>query len=189
MDEEQALAICIAGVKGYKDKDLLPMAEAMQYLRGLPKYSSNVKIGKAIGTSGEIVREFLCLFRLPENIQTLFKIGQLNRLEQVRRLYQLSRKYPGLLDEAASILSMVTAWDGRQIIDYLIKNPGVNVSEAKKAVLDSKQVIEKEYHVIAILSENDYLAFKNESQKYQTSVDKLVTSIVHDWLKERGHCV
>jgi len=184
---EDALAICFSNLKGYKDKDLFATAQALSYLKTLPENRSNKKVGKLVGVSGEIVREFISLLRLPEAIQDLFKQGQLKHLEQVRRLWQLARINPGLLDETAVAISQISAWDGRLVIDYILKNPGVVVSDALKVVNDSKTITEKEYHVIAILSEEEYKLLAAEAKKHKTPVDLLVTSIVQQWLESRGY--
>lgn len=186
MDSEEALAICFANLKGSKDKDLLGTARALQYLRSLPEYSSNEKLGKAVGVSGETIREFLTLLRLPKEIQSLFEQRQLRSLEHGRRLWQLVRNRPELLQETARAISDMTAWDGRHVVDYILRNPQVSVTEAKRAVMESKTIIEHEFHVVAILSEEEYRLLANEARKRQVAVDVLVTSIVQQWLKSRG---
>lgn len=187
MDKEEALAICFANLKGYKDKDLLSTARALQYLKDLAEYGSNEKVGQAVDVSGETVREFLTLLRLPKAIQSLFEQGQLKRLEQGRRLWQLGRTKPGLLEETAQAISDLTAWDGRHVIEYLLRNPGVSVPEAKRAVIESKTITEKEFHVIALLSEKEYALLAEEAHRRKVAVDVLVTSVVQQWLELHGY--
>jgi hypothetical protein len=189
VDKEEALAICFANLKGSKDKDLLGTARALQYLRGLHEYSSNEKLGKAVGASGETVREFLTLLKLPKKIQSLFEQRELRSLEQGRRLWQLARNRPELLQETAHAISNITAWDGRHVIDYILRNPQVSAIEAKRAVMESKTIVEHEFHVVAIISEEDYRLLADEARKRRVPVDILVTSIVQEWLKSRGHNV
>lgn len=189
MDKEEALAICFANLKGYKDKDLIGTAKALQYLKGLPDYGSNQKVGKAVGVSGEVVREFLTLLRLPDTIQSLFEQRQLKHLEQSRRLWQLARLNPSLLEETAQGITDLNALDGRHVIDYILRNPGVSVSEAKRRVLESKTITEQEFHVIALVSEDEYRLLADEAKKRKVAVDALVSSIVRQWLKSRGNDV
>jgi hypothetical protein len=186
MDKEQALAICFANLKGAKDKDLLGTARALQYLRTLPEYDSNEKLTKAVGVSAETIREFLALLKLPEGIQSLFEQRQLKSLEQGRRLWQLARTRPDLLEETAQAISDLTAWDGRHVIDYILRNPQVSVTEAKSAIMESKTTTEQEFHVIALLSEEEYGLLADEAGKRMVAVDILVTSIVQHWLKSRN---
>lgn len=186
MNEEEALAICFANLKGSKDKDLLMTARALQYLKNLPKYGSNQKVAQAVGVSDEIVREFLTLLKLPKLIQDMFEQGQLRRLEQSRRLWQLSRTRPELLETVAKAISGLRSWDARQIIEHILRNPDITVAAAKGAVLQSRTIKEREFHVIAILPEEDYRLLVNEAKKMKVPVDELVTSVVQDWLKSRG---
>jgi len=186
MDKDEALAICFLNLKGYKDKDLFRTAEALQYLKSLPGYGSNQKVGDAVGVSDETVREFLTLFKLPEAIQELFRTRQLTRLEQSRRLWQLAKKRPHILEETAQEISDMSAWDSRLLIEHLLKNPDLPLSEAKQSILQSKSVKEKEYHVIAILSEEDYSLLAKEAAKSHLSSSSLVTSIVTEWLRSRN---
>jgi len=185
VDEDEALAICFANLKGHKDKNLIDTAKALQYLKGLPQYGSNQKVGEAVGVSAEVVREFLTLLSLPKTIQSLFEQRQLKRLEQSRRLWQLARHRPGLLEETAITISDLSAWDGRHVIDYIIRNPGASPSEARKKVIESKTIKEREYHVIAILSEEEYRKLAGQAHRQKVSVDVLVSSIVHNWLESQ----
>ena len=188
MDRDQALAICFANLKGPRNKDLLATAKALRYLKSLPEYGSNSKVGQAVGVSGEIVREFLTLLHLPEHVQRLFDSGQL-KLEQGRRLSQLASRKPDLVTEVAHAMTGLTAIDSRHLVEYILKHPKFSVAEAKKRVLVSKTVTEREFHVIAILSEEQYKDLVQEARRRKLSVDALVTSIVHSWLEPRCHDV
>lgn len=187
MDKEKALAICFANLKGYKDKDLVGTAEALRYLKNLPEYRTNKKVGQAVGVSGEIVREFLAVFKLPEPIQSLFRQRQLRRLEQVRRLWQLARKEPNLLEDATQAISTLSALDGRHLIDLVLRYPKIPVEEARRAVLESKTVREHEFHIIAILKEAEYKQLTAESRRRKIAIDVLVTNIVTGWLQSHGY--
>lgn len=186
MDRDEALAICFLNLKGYKDKDLFLTAQALQYLKSLPEYGSNRKVGEAVGVSGEVVREFLTLFKLPQSIQKLFREGQLTRLEQSRRLWQLAKRRPAILEETAKAISDLSAWDSRHLIEHILRNPSLSVSQAKKTMLESKPIKEKEYHVIALLSEEDYKLVAEEARIRNVSVSNLVTTIVQYWLRAQS---
>lgn len=186
MDREEAFAICFANLKGSKDKDLVGLAGALRYLKGLPEYRTNDKVGKAVGVSGEMVREFLTFLKLPKPIQKLFKERQLKYVEQCRRLWQFERNRPGLLEEVAQAIRDMTVLEGRQVINFLLLYPDTSVMDAKMAVIKSRTVRQREYHVIAILSEDEYKSLFKEARRRKESVDVLVTGIVHDWLESRG---
>lgn len=186
MDKDEALATCFANLKGIKDKNLIATAKALQFLKSLPEYGSNEKVGNAVGVSGEVVREFLALLRLPGDIQDLFEQRQLRTLEQGRRLWQLARRRPELLKDAAKAIAKLSAWDSRHVIDYIIRNPGVTVDEAIKAIMESKTIVEHEYYVVAILSEEQYRLLSEQARRRNLAMDVLVTSIVQHWLESHG---
>jgi hypothetical protein len=182
VDRDQALAICFANLKGPKDKDLLGTARALQYLKALPEYGSNAKVGKAVGVSGEIVREFLTLLTLPEGIRGLFEDGQL-KLEHGRRLWQLGRRRPQVLQEVADVMTGMSAMDARHLAEYVLKHPELSVSEARIKLAESKTVTEREFHVVALLSEEQYRLLTQEARERKVDVNVLVTSIVRQWLR------
>ena len=181
MNRDQALAVCFANLKGPKNKDLLGTAKALRYLKGLPEYGSNAKVGNAVGVSGEIGREFLTLLSLPPEIQELFDSGQL-KLEHGRRLWQLARHRPDLLAEVAEAMTGLTAMDGRHLAEYILKHPKLSVPEATKRVLASKTITEREFHVMAVLPEEQYKSLAQEARRRKLPVDALVTSVLQKWL-------
>lgn len=181
MTEEEALAICHLNLTGTKHKDLMLTARALSYLRSLPKYGSNKKVGEATGVSREIVREFLTLLRLPERVQVLLDRNVLG-LEHGRKLEQFNSRYPDRINEAVDAVVDMSAIDARNFIDYLLRNPQLSAQEAKKIVLESKTTIEQEYHVVAILSEEYFKQLSTVAAIQKKPVDELVTTVVIKWL-------
>jgi len=179
MNKDEALAICLSYLNGPRDKDLLTTARALHYLRSLPEYSSNIRVGAAVGVSGETVREFLTILRLPEAVQV-----SVRSLEHGRRLWQLGRKRPDILPEAADILAPLLAHDARHVVDYLLRNAGSTVAEAKDAVLSAKTVVERVFHIVAELGEDDYRALRHAAGQAELNVNALVTTITVEWLKQ-----
>lgn len=181
MIEDQALAICFANLKGTRNKDLLTTARALQFLKSLPHYGSNAKVGEKLNVSGEIVREFLVLLQLPEGIQELIdqrKIG----LDQGRKLWRLGRDRPELLHDAAGAMADLSAIESRHLIDYMLKHPELSATEAKRQLLATQTQTEREFHVIALLSEEQYRRLERRARGRKTSTSDLVTSIIAQWL-------
>ena len=179
MGRDEDLAVAFANLKGSKDKDLIRTAEALQRLK--PYYGSNPKLGEAVGVSGEIVREFLSLLKLPEEIQEMFSRRQL-RLEHGRRLWQLARKQPAALRQVAAEMQGMTAHDARDFVLYLLKHPELTANEAKRRVLGAKTTMTREFHVIALLSEDSFQKLRRQARKLSMPVDEVVTSVVEEWL-------
>src|SRR5437762_860556 len=92
--ENRAWAVVYRYLKGPRDKDLLAAADALADIQRIGRHKSASAIGRAGGVSGEIVREFLALGRLPDDIRAMFADGELTTLEQGRRLAQLQRHRP-----------------------------------------------------------------------------------------------
>ena len=179
MNKEKALAICFAYLKGPKDKPIDQLVLALEHLRSLPEYSTNAKVGEAVGVSAETVREFLSIGKLPEDIRK-----QVKSLEHGRRLWQLARQRPSLLDEAAELLPYWQAHDFRHLVDYLVRNPNSTVEEAKHEIISSKTVVQHMFHVIAELEQPDYFALREAANRQQQNINDLVTTIIVDWLKQ-----
>ena len=182
MDEIEALAICYGNLKGSKDKDLIITAKALRFLK--KKYKSNAALGKLTGVSGEIVREFIGLLDLPEGIQELLDARVL-KLEHGRRLRQLARQRPTVVQEVADAIANRTAHEARYLVDYMIKHPDLAVTRAIREVEESKGVIEEEFHVVALLNKDSMRRLEIQAKRDRHSVSQLVTKIVQDWLRSR----
>lgn len=188
MDENEAYAIAYANLKGGKDKDVPELAKALSFIKRLKKYQSNDQLGKELDVSGEIIGEFLSYNKLPKKIQELFERKKLTQLEQLRKLSQLKRRYPDnpdILIEAANEISSLKSHDTRNVIEFLIKHPEKSAREAREVVLKSKTTIKHEYHVMTILSGDEYKMLSREAKKLKTSEASLTSIIVRDWLKSK----
>lgn len=182
MTRDEAIAIGFANLKGSRDKQLILTAQALRFLKSLPEFGSNAKVGKIFGVSGEIVREFLTLLQLPESIQQRLERKELS-LEQGRRLWQLARQRPEVLLAATEAMTDLSVVDGRYFVDYILRHPELSVPEARAAFLEAKTVRQREYHVIAILSPDEYRALEGRARHRQIAVNDLVTDLVKRWLR------
>ncbi len=183
LDRNEALAICFRNLKGAKAKDLLSTAKALKYLRGFPEFRSNKRLGKEVGVSGEIVRQFIALLDLPTSVQSYLAQGTLG-LEQGRRLWQLSRTRPSLVEDAAQAMGSMTAMETRDLVEYLIRTPGASVQEGLKALEAAKPSVSHEYHVDAILDERAYRLLKAQAREQRVRVNDLVSMIIARWVAE-----
>lgn len=184
LDKTEALAVCFRNLKGSKCKDLQLTARALKYLRELPEYPSNKRVGEAVGVSGEIVRQFISLLDLPSSVQTRFERRELG-LEHGRRLWQLQQSRPSLVEDAAQAMESMTAMEARDLVEYLVRTPSTSVQEGLQALEAAKSTVSHEYHVIAILAESEYKSLESRARKKKTSVNSLVTTIVNSWLEKK----
>lgn len=183
LDKKEALAICFRNLKGAKAKDLLLTAQALKYLRGLPEFRSNKRLGEAVGVSGEIVRQFIALLELPPTIQSYFERGTLG-LEQGRRLWQLNRTRPSIVEEAALAMDSMTALESRDLIEYLVRTPTASVQDALKVLEAARPIVSHEYHINAVLDENAYRSLEAQARKRRIRVNDLVSIVINRWLEE-----
>lgn len=182
-DKTDALATCFRNLKGSKTKELLLTARALGYLRTFPEYSSNRRLGKAVGVSGEIVRQFVGLLDLPENVQLHFDEGSLG-LEQGRRLWQLNRTRPELVEDAAAVMKSLTAMETRDLVEYLLRVPSSSVRDAQDALRNALPAVSHEYHIDAVLSEESYRRLQRQAKAQGLGVNDLVSTIVDTWLTQ-----
>ena len=183
LDKREALAICFRNLKGTKAKDFLLTARALKYLKGLPEFHSNKRLGEEVGVSGEIVRQFIALLDLPPSVQSHLEQGTLG-LEQGRRLWQLDQTRPSVVEDAARAMGSMTAMEARDFVEYLIRTPAASVQEALAALEAAKPNVSHEYHVDAALDENAYQALAAQAREQRIRVNDLVSMIVNRWLEE-----
>ncbi|MBM3946401.1 MAG: hypothetical protein FJ315_03235 [SAR202 cluster bacterium] len=187
MSRTEDIALAFANLKGTRSKDLLATAGALQRLRSLPEYPSNDAVGRAVGVSGEIVRQFLVLLELPEPVRQLLRDGKLG-LEQGRRLFQVmrARRSPSLVVDAANAMVSLTSTQSRHLAELMVRHPDFTVQDAKRDLLASETRFRQSYTIVASLGESDYAKLTHEAKKLGKSPPELVQQIVQDWLSLVG---
>ena len=183
LDKNEALAICFRNLKGAKAKDLMLTAHALKFLRNLPEFKSNKLLGERVGVSGEIVRQFIALLDLPPSVLSYFEDGKLG-LEQGRRLWQLNRARPTVVEETALAMNSMTAMESRDLVEYLVRMPEASVRDALDALEAARPDVSHEYHVDAILDERAYRLLETHARQARVRVNDLVSMIVNRWLEE-----
>ena len=181
MDKNEALAICFRNLKGAKTKDLLLTARALKYLKGLSEFRSNKRLGEEVGVSGEIVRQFIALLDLPLSVQSYLEQGTLG-LEQGRRLWQLNRTRPSLVEDAARAMGHMTAMETRNFVEYLVRTAPASVQDGLDALKAAKPIVSHEYHIDAILDEWAYRSLAAQAREQGVRVNELVSRVINRWL-------
>lgn len=176
--QDEALAVAFANLKGANEKDLLRTARALAFL--VAESGSQAATAEMVGVSREIVREFVSLLRLPPSVQDMIGSGELQTLEQGRRLAQLARYRPREVEAAAHEMVGLSAHDSRALSDYLIGHREVTPREARLVIAAAKDVVTREFHVIAILGEDEYQALRVLAEERGLSPDEMVSKIVRD---------
>jgi hypothetical protein len=180
-DRNAALAVCFSNLKGSKNKDLLLTAHALQFLKELPEYGSNKRVGEQVGVSGEIVRQFISLLDLPATVHDLINLKKLG-LEHGRRLWELNRVRPSIVEDAADAMVSMTAMETRDLVDYLKRVPSASVKEAVEALQEAKPKITQGHLICALANDSEFKALSNHAQSHGITVNDLVTQITRQWL-------
>ena len=183
LDRDTALAVCFGNLKGSKNKDLLSTARALEYLKRLPDFGSNKRVGEQVGVSGEMVRQFISLLDLPPEVHDRINQKQLG-LEHGRRLWELHRIRPAVVEDAAEAMASMTAMAARDLVDYLKRDWSASVEEAVQALEAAKPTITQEHLVCALVSESEYESLIVFTRKRGITVNDLVTHITRQWLAE-----
>jgi len=179
LDEETALAIVFANTKRKKRKEsLLTIAKAFAYLVKL--YGSQDAVANRVGLSTEMIREFLTVLKLPQEVQSLFSNRQIDSVDTAKELFAL--KDPTKQVIAAKELVDSLSKDVRDI-KRLIKSGNFHIKDAKKVVLDAKP---KGMHIFIMdFDDETYRAVVEQTRKLKVKPAELVRGIVTDWLKQK----
>ena len=159
-------------------------AEALEFKWNLSEFKSNTRVGKYYGVSREIVREFRALLTLPEHIRTSISQGKIG-LDTGARLARVKKQIPEILDDLAEVVADLSALEARDVIEFALKNPDLSALQAKQYVLDAKTVYIDEYHVVVVLSKDEYTRLESEAKKRRLPSGKLVEMITKGGLREK----
>lgn len=181
IDEETALAVLFANLKGKKKKDYITTAKCCRYLR--KQYGSLKKVADKVGISSEIIREFDSLLDLPKEVQQLIS----KRLIKLDTGYRISMRIEGAekQTEIAKAVLDLGAFDARNVIEYARKNPKLSAEECKRRVLKSKTVTEKLHVFILPFPEETFQKLKATSKELKMAPENLVRKIVEEWLTKQ----
>ena len=181
-DRDSDIALAFANLKGSKHKDLLATAEALARLKQHPDSNTNAKLGEALNISAEMISEFIGLLSLPHALRPLFNSRKLG-LENGRRLRQLMKVRPEVVEVVASVMRNFTAIESRYLVEDLIRHPEITVGQAAARLADSRVKRSREYRVLAVLTEDEYEPLRREARRLGRDVNSLVTDIVKEWVQ------
>ncbi len=180
MDEEHALAIIFANTKRRKRLvDLITIAEAFDSLRKI--YPSQEVIAEKTDLSREMVREFLQLLTLPDDVKELIRSRQIDSIDTAYRLATI--KNEDTLRNVLSKLSNVQTHDFRDVVRSMDEK-NLSVDRAKEIVLSKKP---RGIHFFVIdFTDKDYRKLTSISKKTNSSPADLIKKVVEDWLNTEG---
>lgn len=182
MTREEALAICSANLKGSHDKDLLGTARALSFLSSHPERLSSGEVGKLVGVTGSMVRQFLGLLRLPEAIQRMIEAKQLD-LDRAVNLGRLRKRPVELQLAAAEAVVGITAKRARLFVSELRANPHLSLPEAMERAAAKEMATEPRVRLEVMLPKEQHHRLEEQAQRRGMQVAALATEVLGRWLE------
>lgn len=180
LDEDSALSILFGNTKRKRrNVDLITVAKSCEYLSRL--YGSNVAVAKKVGLHSEMVRQFLSLLKLPDEIKGLISARQIDKLDVAYRISTLADA--GQQSAAAKALANIeSSRDVRDVV-RLMKG-GIAPQESAAIVMTAKP---KGYHIFVMdFDDKTYRALNNEAKRLGVGAAQLAKRIVEEWLTGAG---
>ncbi|MFH1318422.1 MAG: hypothetical protein ABIH71_05355, partial [Candidatus Omnitrophota bacterium] len=161
--------------------DLLTIAKACEYLGNLDKYGSQQAVAKTVGLSSEMIRQFLNVLKLPEEIQELVSKREIDSVDIVKEIAAINDPSRQIAVAHAFVNSL--SKDVRDI-KRLIKSANLPIGDAKKAIINAKP---KGLHIFIIDFEDEmHRAIIKEAETLKIKPADLVKKIIADWLKRKS---
>lgn len=177
LDEQTALALLFGNTKRKRrTKDLISIAEACKYLVGV--YGSQRILGEKVGLSSEMVREFLKILTLPQEVQEMIRCRKIDSIDVAYQISMLDTSKKQV--EAAKQVADLQTNDVRDI-RRLITSAGLSANESKKKILESKL---RRFHLFIVdLDDTQYSAIVEQAKKRKANPSDLIKIVVLDWLE------
>ena len=177
LDEDTALSIVFANTKRKKRSvDLIAIAESCEYLAGL--HGSQEAVAKRVGLHSEMIRQFLSLLRLPEEVKSMISKRQIDRLDVAYRISMLKDPAQQIV-MAKSVADIELSKDIRDVV-RLAKEGSISVEESTRTVMNAKP---KGLHIVVVdFDDKAYRALKEEAKKSGIGAAQLVKQLVDEWL-------
>ncbi len=178
-EEKKALSIIFANTNTKKRSvDLITLGRSFQFLE--KKYGNKNKIAKKVGLSPEMVRQFLLVFDLPNEIQKEVALRNIDSVDIVR--YIVSLKDPIRQLNIAKMAKKLPSKDIRDII-RLTETDLISESEAQIKISEAKP---KEINIFIIDLEDKYnrIVIK-EAKKFKLKPGEYIKRLVIEKIDEK----
>ncbi len=179
LDENEKLARLYLNLKGAKKKQTnwIELAEELEALR--KTYGSIKKTADKLSVSYELIRSVLKLLTLPEEAKALIRNNEI-LYDAGQRIARINGKERQV--EVAKAIAKLPAHSARQIIYYAKKYPTAPLENFRKRVVEGDNKVEKIHLTLIPLTDENYDYLKVEGKKRKLTAEKLILSIVNQWL-------
>jgi len=182
LTEEIALAIIYANTRRKprnRKEDIITIANCFNFLYEL--YGSRKKVSEKTDLSEEMIRQFLCSLKLPNEIQDMIAKRKIDSVDAVRNLAAISdyKKQK----ELAKLYYNMQAKDTRDI-KRLVKKGNLSAVDAKKKISKAKP---KGFNVFMMDFDDEiYKNIIRQASERKIKPAELVKRIVEEWLENQG---
>lgn len=178
--EQAALATVFANTRRKRrTENLATIAEAFERLHRL--HGSNEAVGKKVGLSAEIVREFRKVLTLTPEVLEMVRARKIDRLDHVRELAKITS--PNAQLEAALEVARLGTKEVRHMRDMILVDD-VSPAEAARIALEAKL---KSLHVFVVdFDDNEYRAILERARVLKSTPADVVKRVITEWLRRRA---
>lgn len=177
LDEDTALSVLFANTKRKKRQvDLITIAQSCQYLANL--YGSKLAVAERIGLHTEMIRQFMSLLELPEEVKSLVSSRKIDRLDVAYRIAML-RDPAQQIAVAESLANLASSKDIRDVM-RLVRQSHASVEESTKRVMDAKP---QGLHILVMdFDDEEYRAIRQKAKDLKIGPAELAKQIIEEWL-------
>lgn len=182
LDEDTALSILFGNTKRKKRKvDLITVARSCEYLAKL--YGSKEAVARKVGLHSEMIRQFLSLLALPEEVRSRISAREIDKLDMAYRISTLKDPQQQIA-VAKALTDLSSSKDVRDIL-RLLKTGNIGPEESIARVIAAKP---KGLHIFVMdFDDKTYRALNNEAKKLDIGAAQLVKQVVEAWLARLEH--
>jgi hypothetical protein len=181
LDENTALSILFGNTKRKKRQvNLIKIAKSCKYLVDL--YGSKAAVAARLGIHSEMIRQFISLLTLPEEVKNLITDRKIDRLDVAYRIAMLKNQDQQIA-VAKHAANLPSSKDIRDIL-RIVNKGGVSVEESTRRVLEAKP---KGLHIFIMdFDDKTYNSIHQRAKNLKIEAAQLVKQIVEEWLSQQS---
>jgi len=179
--EEKLLALLFLNLNSRLKKTgklLLNLSDACKELSEC--YGSLSSLAKKLGVSNEIIRAFVRISELPEEVKKLIEEEKIN-FDVAQRIHRLDKK---IQIKIARMVAGMNANDARDLIQYAKRFPDESFEDFKDRLNAPRKQVEKYKLLIFPIENKFYDSLKLLANKNNLSIEKFIVKSLRDFLQK-----
>ena len=160
--------------------DLVEISRLMTKYKEI--YGSTDALAKKLSLSKEMVREFLIVNQLPEEVKELIKTRKIDSVDAVKVIYSINGDKKRI--EFANAILGLNTQEIRALHDlYVLGN--MNLNKAKEIIIGARNL--RRYIYVILLDEKSSKVIENESAKRGKEPSTFLKEIIEDWIRRSAN--